>query len=261
VDILTGEERRTWILGQLEPPVGRDDAEQNQSRVRSCVPDRFEAYVKIFHPIYEDLTEPDRDITWDEWDRAESHGLPAPALDLGTLTRVQSADSVGLRRIRWRWLAEVYGLKFHPEFNDHSFSGRWRKGSWPKFLVGPAEGTLGAECAPRLGELLRRDTREQVCYFTFFPIAFDDVDHPFGVSAQLAELDAVLSVDGVRSTPEYWWPEDFSWCVCTDYDLTFTLVGCSRATADDILADAVLETIETRPEHRVDYRADRVNAQ
>jgi hypothetical protein len=259
MDVLDGEHLRLWIRAQVEPLVPSESPKWDGNHVRNCVPDRFEAYVKIFHPIYEDLTEPDREQAWDEWSRSDpSHRLP-PLLEPATLTRMQGVTSRSVERVRWRRLAGQYNLVFHAEINDKSFSNRMTKRSWPKYLIGPGEGTLSGGCAERLAELLASRTGDQSCYFTYFPTAVADSDHQFALRARLADIDAVLGAEDVYSTPEYWWPEDFSWCVCSDWDLTFTLVGCSRTLADDILADDLLETIEARADHRVDDRADNIN--
>ena len=132
-----------------------------------------------------------------------------------------------------------------------------RSRGWPRCLFGPAEGTLDPDHALRLA-LLLGDCTDEVCYFTFFPVAYEDMSNPFSLRATLDEMPAVLDQE-VWTSPEYWWPEDRSWVVCSDYDLTFTLVGGERRLVDVILADDLLETIEVRPDHRVDSGADSLN--
>lgn len=39
------------------------------------------------------------------------------------------------------------------------------------------------------------------------------------------EVRTFLTEGKYRFTPEYWWPTDCSWCLCSDYDLMFTVVG------------------------------------
>jgi len=61
---------------------------------------------------------------------------------------------------------------------------------------------------------------------------------------------------GVRCTPTHWFPEDRSWLVCSDYDLTFTLVGGSARLAQELLDHPVLECVSVQPETRVDWQVD-----
>jgi hypothetical protein len=71
----------------------------------------------------------------------------------------------------------------------------------------------------------------------------------------LEQLQRFLKETDRQFTPEYWWPEDRSWCVCSDYDLPFTIVGGSNQLIDSILTNPDLESIRVTPDTRVDYRA------
>lgn len=133
-----------------------------------------------------------------------------------------------------------------------------RDRGWPRRLFGPAEGTLDPDHALRVAAILHNRTPGP-CNFTYFPVAYNDMDNPFSLRAALIEMPAILDLD-VWTTPEYWWPEDKTWCVCTDYDLEFTLVGGDDQLIDAIVGDDLMEAIEVRPEHRVDKYADSLNS-
>jgi hypothetical protein len=79
-------------------------------------------------------------------------------------------------------------------------------------------------------------------------------------SGDLYELTSFLTKPHFCSTPECWWPQDRSWCVRTDWDLTFTLIGGSRTLVDTCVAHPRLECIAVQPETRIDFRADTLNA-
>ncbi|MFF0746690.1 hypothetical protein ACFYVL_40510 [Streptomyces sp. NPDC004111] len=66
-------------------------------------------------------------------------------------------------------------------------------------------------------------------------------------------VDPQVGDDG----PEFWWPDDHSWVVTTDYDLLSTYIGCSVTTAERILRDDVLEALPVTAQTRVDWYADR----
>ena len=64
----------------------------------------------------------------------------------------------------------------------------------------------------------------------------------------------------VRGSPTYWWPESRAWCICTDWDLTSTLVGGPHELVELLASDSDLECIIVKPTMRVDSDADRANS-
>jgi hypothetical protein len=89
----------------------------------------------------------------------------------------------------------------------------------------------------------------------FAEIPYVGTDEPLLYSGQLERLLQFLKETDRQFTPEYWWPADRSWCVCSDYDLPFTIVAGSKRLIDSILTKADLESIQVTPDTRVDYRA------
>ena len=57
-------------------------------------------------------------------------------------------------------------------------------------------------------------------------------------------------------TPELVWPDDRSWVICTDYDLTSTYIGSDRKLAGVLMDDSQLEIVEVTRDTRVDNAAD-----
>jgi hypothetical protein len=57
-----------------------------------------------------------------------------------------------------------------------------------------------------------------------------------------------------QQSAEYWWPESRNWCVCSDYDLPFTVVGGPQNFIDQILASNILEAVVVTPQTRIDYK-------
>lgn len=62
----------------------------------------------------------------------------------------------------------------------------------------------------------------------------------------------------VRYTPTHWFPADRSWLVCTDYDLTFTIVAGSKRLAHDLIQNPSLECLPVTPSTRVNDKADAI---
>ena len=91
--------------------------------------------------------------------------------------------------------------------------------------------------------------------FRFSEIAFIATDKPIQFCGTLEELSAFLAHGKYQFTPEYWWPADHSWCVCSDYDLTFTIVAGSNELVSRVLNDATLEALQVTPQTRIDSYA------
>ncbi len=48
--------------------------------------------------------------------------------------------------------------------------------------------------------------------------------------------------DGWQDGPNLWWPEDRSWCVASEVDLDYTLVGGSPALAEELIKAGAVAT-------------------
>ena len=214
------------------------------SFVSEYLPISYPAYCKIFHAIYEDLSVTDKTVTWDE--------VPLKG-------NLDSSDEV--ERMKWRDLATLLSLEFHPEMNQDSFALNFPKGSWPRYLIAPREGTLDEEECLQLVHVLEPFTKDQPCYFYYDPLA-RSADHDFVGMLYQSDLDEVdgLSSEGTYyTTPTYWWPEDRSWTVFTDHDYTFTIVGGPQELIDTIMEDPVLEGVVVQLTTRVTPNSDEIN--
>jgi hypothetical protein len=74
----------------------------------------------------------------------------------------------------------------------------------------------------------------------------------------LADVVAFHDRIGGQS-PNIWWPDDRAWIVAPEIDFTWTYLGADRGTVDAVLADPGLEALETRPDRRHTFDSDNVN--
>lgn len=240
------------------PPPRFDDGAEPKAirrmtrwRVRHDIPPIYDAYLKLLHPIWENLEVPDFEETWDAWDCVQRGPKPAdlsPMLDavwgVGTLQHGSPDHAFPARRILWRDLADRFGVRMRPTISAQAFSEAFPGGSWPRRLVGPSEGHLEPEDAAVLTSHLRRHTPAGWCWLYFWYLTISDgTDRLF--RADLSELPAAwLDHEKLHLSPTRWFPDDQSWSVYTDYDGSETLLGCSRGLADDLLADPRIEVVE-----------------
>ena len=262
-----------WILNGVLPLQPRRAPDWSGNIVANCLPDVFPSYAKVLHAIWEDTSVNDRTTSWqdvrgdDALDKIASFAVePEAVRDLfkdSVTVRGRTADEGKLRRFRWSSLAERYGIIFNPSINDNSVTSRFPGRSWPRYLVGPDEGTLDEESVLCLCDLFWHFTGNQECYFMYDLIATSTYADNLLFRAGLGQLPAVMdeASDSTHgwNTPTYWWPEDRSWCLCSDWDLTFTLVGGSEQLVSEIGKRAELECVEVASDTRIDYKADQSN--
>ncbi|UWZ86016.1 hypothetical protein [Occallatibacter riparius] len=231
--------------------------EYNGVQVTGLLPAVFERYAKIFHKLDVRAEDPQAGLTAEEIAILK---IPecAEVRDFWVKRRTMAADS----RIRWKDAADAFGVPYAPELTHSWFSQRLKPNPqcWPRFIWGPADGTLDAQECNQLVSVLAGVTSTQGCYFRFAEIPFIATDQELLFAGRLDEVGDCFLNGAIKSvyerpfqyTPEYWWPEDHSWCVCSDYDLTFTVVGGSSSLIERFLDHPILECLEVRPETRVD---------
>lgn len=257
----------SWIQNAVLPHSPSYDPEIGVT-VGHCLRNSYPAYLKIFHPIYADSRVQDKTMTWDEWEKAglgkAASGYREATTDMTTMDQailVSSpylGDRDGLSRVSWRELAERYGLFFQRDFNGESFRAVFTR-SWPRYLSGPAEGFLDLSQYSVLVSILASVTPPQFIYLKLPDMwqAGDAVERLFRGSIE--EIAEFLRERSPVQSPEYLWPEDRSWCVNSEDDLSFTLVGGSSRVINEIAQNKELETLAVDPGTRVDYKADRIN--
>ncbi len=200
-------------------------------RVTNRVPPVFEAWRKVLHPIYRNAV----------------------------------IDGLVLRgpRVRWAELADEHGLAMHAEIHEASFARIFPGGQWLRSLRAPQEGTLDAETCTSLVEILEAHTSAQHCcfYYTGVSVNYSD-DEGFARLLYRGVPRDVLAFEEMRevnATPEYWWPEDRTWCVHTDWDSAFTLVGGSAAAMEELGMHPEVESLIVEADSRVDFEGDLIN--
>ena len=236
--------------------------------VARCIPSIYPAYVKIFHSIYEDMSIAGDDLTWNDvahvppdgpYAAMEVHGdakSPAEvverALQNSTLVYDTSRSEPHLTRLRWSELAQRYGTALPLDAGSDFFTRRFAKGSWPRRFFGPKEGSLEVYERDALLAALQRHSSGRRHFFQFFICAMKDMRGDNLFEGNLADVHQFPGSE-TRYTPTYWFPEDRSWVVCSDYDLSFTLVGGSEALLEDIFRKTELECVRVVAQTALHY--------
>jgi hypothetical protein len=245
----------------------RQKGPANVSSVAHCVPPVFPAYAKLFHPINEDISVQNDEMTWQEEEKSEPPDSISSVNPIArkiqevvrssTLVYGGAKPSSRLIRVRWEQLARRLGLQFAPTLSSWSITRQFPGGSWPRHLIGPSEGNLGNPDRDALISILQRHTKIDRCFFHVWLLATLAWTEDLLFGGILGDASLFPDdVEDVRLTPTHWFPEDRSWLVCTDYDLTFTLIGGPEGLVRDLLESSEVECLPVNPETRVDRDAD-----
>jgi hypothetical protein len=242
-----------WIADRLHPFI---------KDVGSVIPEGYEAYARIFHPV---------------------------------------TVREGVRE-RWTAIAKRNGRIAHPEMQFHMINRPVGEPAPTGYEPGdgPSWGSLPLQERLALVDVLRHGTRTlDRCWFCVWE-GWGDVD-AYGVSARVvlphrdyllatgplelaissfarsweetppSEL-IVLRKSGSRSasraselrpldrSANLWWPDDRAWFVATEIDYAWTYVGGPAELIERVLADDRLEALPARLTDKPFYESDLVNA-
>jgi uncharacterized protein YceK len=214
--------------------------------VANLLPQTFEAYVKVLHRINPRFDWLDNPLSPEE----------IRILQLPACSQLEEFV-IGIRDrkaacVRWREICQLLDLPFSEGIVDEWLRQRLEPECWPRYFYGPPDC-----CAIEREELidliriisLQHETED--CFFRLPEVPYIGTDKPLLYQANLKDLPDLLE----ETPPEYWWPSDQEWCVCSDYDLPFTIVAGGREMIDQIITSQLLETVLVTPSTRIDYKS------
>ena len=239
-----------WIRQALTPVDRSPDGIRNSGvPVSAVVPVVYNRFVKLLHGITADFTYTDDPLTSEE-EAIMKFPQCEPLQEL--LSRLRTRQS---KRIRWTELAQLLSLPLSAEFSSEWCLKRLEPGCWARYISGPADGALDDDEAIQLFSVLSKVAPPQEITCRLADMSVSEIGTCTYHTGTLDDILQLLLTSGYNSLPEYWWPADKKWCVVSDYDLTFTLIGGSNELCDALLETHALECIEVLPSTRVDIYA------
>jgi hypothetical protein len=249
MNVCTDDSEFNWIADGRLPfdSRGASSPAWTGNSVRHLMPDVFEAYVKILHRLEANYENIDNPLSPEEISILE---IPQCSKLRTLVERARIHNEI--IRVRWKSVAKALDVPFVSGISDEWFRKHLEPGCWPRFIWGPGEGYLEPEEYAELARIFSEGNRSPTCFFRLPKIPFIAIDVPLLYQGTIDEA-AHIPVEGNWNTAEYWWPGDRQWCVCSDYDLSFTIVGGARSAIARILKSPSIEAIEVFPETRIDY--------
>lgn len=229
-----------WIKHGVKTNISSGDESYRGNTVGNLLPNNFSKYIKILHPIYKDKLFTDKNTLWSE---------------------NFDDETISGERILWRQLAVEYNVEFKPEINTYAFF-KESGGIWPRYLLAPDEGTLEKEQMYEIISILKSlNCEKYFYYYDWLKISDWSQDRLF--EGSLEGIYGLMKLEEIRATsegsekfsPSYCWDINKTLCICTDYDLEFTIVGCNNELFTNFMKIKCLECIEVKYDTRIDYKS------
>lgn len=237
-----------WIRSGVSELVSCEDPSWKGNFVSHLVPPKFDAYARILHGVTAKYDKIHHPLSARETALLQS----PPCTKLRSFVELQRQETEA-PRIKWKRLAELLGVPFQSEICYEWFRLSLSDLTcWPRFLYGPDEGNLDYEELSGVLTILRPFTGKQECLLRFVAIPFIGTNKPILFAGELDEIGNFLNEDEHRLSPEYLWSSDRNWCLCSDYDLTFTVVGEPQELISAILSSSTLEGLQVSQQTRID---------
>jgi hypothetical protein len=215
----------------------------------------FESRVRVLHAMWEQPNPaPGEPATWDEIRKRRGKpdglreiesalwGLTTPGITLGP-----DYAPEGWKRALWRDLAARWSVEFDLQHSEpmHGFKEKLQGGSWPITISPMNEGSLDDTSFGCLIPILLHHTESSMLWrMNTTQIWYSD---PFSMAMRHGPMDEMISTYGDEGSGTNWWPDDGGWLVCSNYDITTTIVQGSEALIEEIRRDQYLESVDMPP--------------
>ncbi len=214
---------------------------------------RFEAYAKILSPLYafDPVPQAWESLTWTDLGAGHFPGMEDYPDMLDSHVNYMVAPSgekrISLRRVSWKEAYASVGLKWDATASIEELLLALESRSLPAELFGPDEGHLDPRVLEVLLPLLTAHSGFASGLFHYDALRRDEdaaEDTPDLFKGTLQELARHQAPEGfVQATPCAFWPEDGAWFVHCDYDLTFAVVGGTKALVKALVAESRLDAV------------------
>ncbi|HTS34910.1 MAG TPA: hypothetical protein VMH04_04500 [Candidatus Solibacter sp.] len=251
MQICTDDDAFSWIRDGRLPYKDRKDIAWTGNFVHNLLPACFESYAKVLHRIdarYDDIDNP--------LSPSEIAVLRVPRCENLRDFIVERRNRNLGTRIRWAELCKLLAVPFAPEIHPEWYVPKLEEPHcWPRLLSGPSDSVLDDQSLAELVSVLARFMADALSFFRFSRWQLPSDERPRMFCGKIEELNGFLRSERYRLGPEYWWPSNHTWCVCSEYDLPFTIVGGTQELISAVLANDILECIPVEPATRIDYLA------
>ncbi len=247
VELMTGVSDADWVVARLRPwPT------QGRVRVASFMPDAFEAYARVLHPLRYRGGDLDP-LRWEEMARRRGITM-RPTIGFAELTGIDPYDQSSLDDLEplegslpdvtLADLVEVLGRWTTAEelmwFGLWEGNGTWWKGAHRVLSTAPTDVARNRRIDDERDRVLRATSTFGTPQRRYFL-----------VRGHLRSVPGLYTAAG-ESSANLWWPQGRSWLVSTEVDGFSTYVGGSRELVDALVSSDTIEALAASLEDPMD---------
>jgi hypothetical protein len=224
-----------WIAERLRHP--------SEQVVASIVPDGFDAYVRILHPVDGGAGREGTKVRWSEVASWGGHPLERDSQFHAVALRLDDTESPppwnsqgppqgSLEPDEAAALIDV--LRRHTSTPARCWFCIWDGYGWQNKALMASSGQASLRLPDPIPSEVREGPRVKLPWRDYFLYS--------------GPIDAALAfVDSEGQTPNLFWPEDRSWCVASEIDSSSTYVGGSPELCAELLRDGRIEALAADP--------------
>ncbi|MGA7420328.1 MAG: hypothetical protein WB765_02520 [Acidimicrobiales bacterium] len=233
-----------WVVERLRHP--------SEQVVASIVPDGFDAYVRILHPASGGAGHEGSKVRWSEIASWSGYALAGDSAFHAVALRLEETDEPPPWNLAGPRIGTMEGdelavlvdvLRGHTDTPDKCWFCIWAGYGWQDEAA-PASDVGLSLADPPVPPEVRDGSRVELPLRTYLLYS--------------GPIEAALAfVDSEGQSPNLFWPEDRSWCVASEVDLSSTYVGGSNQLSTALLREDRIEAIGAKPSDatsRVDRR-------
>ncbi|MFO1443645.1 hypothetical protein KDN24_10555 [Bacillus sp. Bva_UNVM-123] len=202
--------------------------ETNRNKVgfiSNVIPNRYHYFCKILHPIYRDKNIKDERLLWSQCDPDE-----------------EVQFNIG-ERLWFKDLAKKYNIEYTNSISSRDFFRSL--GGYPRYMVFPDEGSMELNEVGKIVSVLQPFTQGEKCYFYYDLLKTVNIDPVANGYLYFGDLKDLIDLSKQpHGSATYWWNQSKTWCLYTDYDLDYSIVGGKKEVIESLLSDDSLECIE-----------------
>ncbi len=218
----------SWIAEQLHP-FGTD--------VGSLIPDRFQSYLRVLHPVWSMTPDGRFMIRWSEL--FSGAGLTVcPATRFDELSGLRDNASPVAGSLDLEHVSRLAGiLADHTATPDRCWFGLWDGYGWMvgRSAIAPIEGDGGDGASTQHADCIH--TTELPTHRLQMP------ERSFALYRGPITSATAFCRFGPRQSPNLWWPEDQSWFVASEIDLYSTYIGGTRSLIEELSHEDLFESL------------------
>lgn len=225
-----------WIPDFEREPGAQEKVKISPPTIQEIFPQSIPAYAKIFHRIHikKKISKGKKhsvvENTEVDFGNSEENKIINEFLNEATFDYSAALPFLKGPTIHWREVCKSLGIELTPDLTIRTIAAKFRESinGWPENLIGPCEGSLDEGEFKSLILFFKKfsSTENCFCFYEEITTGFWEGDElSFG---KFENLFKFAKTHSNSLSPTYWWAEDQTWLVYTDYDSTFSLVGGSE---------------------------------